>query len=63
MVCLFLFIVYKINQYKINLDLRSKEVLTRQQLNAMEQNKPSTVNIQTKIEERHRQVFFLKYFV
>jgi hypothetical protein len=22
----------------------------------MEQNKPSTVNIQTKIEERHRQV-------
>jgi len=42
---------------KINLDLRSKEVLTRQQLNAMEQNKPSTVNIQTKIEERHRQVF------
>jgi hypothetical protein len=42
---------------KINLDLRSKEVLTRQQLNAMEQNKPSIVNIQTKIEERHRQVF------
>ena len=38
------------------LDLRSKEVLTRHQLNAIEQDKPSTVNIQTKIEERHRQV-------
>ena len=39
-----------------HLDLRSKEVLTRQQLNAIEQNKPPTVDIQTKIEERHRQV-------
>ncbi|UJR25206.1 hypothetical protein I4U23_006558 [Adineta vaga] len=37
-------------------DLRSKEVLTRQQLNAIEQTKPMTVDIQTKIEERHRQV-------
>jgi hypothetical protein len=46
---------------KINLDLRSKEVLTRQQLNAIERNKPSTINIQTKIEERHRQV--LKNFL
>ncbi|CAF1316067.1 unnamed protein product [Adineta steineri] len=37
-------------------DLRSKEVLTRQQLYAMEQTKPATIDIQTKIEERHRQV-------
>ncbi|CAF0731883.1 unnamed protein product [Rotaria sp. Silwood1] len=37
-------------------DLRSKDILTRQQLIAMEKNKSSTVNIQTKIEERHRQV-------
>jgi len=44
-----------INKY-IYLDLRSKDVLTRQQLNAIGQNKPSTVDIQTKIEERHRQV-------
>ncbi|CAF4077701.1 unnamed protein product [Rotaria sp. Silwood2] len=37
-------------------DLRSKDILTRQQLIAMEKNKSSTVDIQTKIEERHRQV-------
>ena len=37
-------------------DLRSKDVLTRQQLAAIEQSKPKSVNIQTKIEERHRQV-------
>ena len=48
---------------KINLDLRSKEVLTRQQLTAMEQIKPPTVNIQTKIEERHRQVLKKTSFI
>ncbi|CAF0795052.1 unnamed protein product [Rotaria sordida] len=37
-------------------DLRSKDILTRQQLIAMEKTKSSTVDIQTKIEERHRQV-------
>ncbi|CAF3107753.1 unnamed protein product [Rotaria socialis] len=37
-------------------DLRSKDLLTRQQLVAMENSRPTTVDIQTKIEERHRQV-------
>lgn len=52
----FFFLIQRNKPSNYFLDLRSKEVLTRQQLNAIEQNKPSTVNIQTKIEERHRQV-------
>jgi hypothetical protein len=40
----------------LTLDLRTKDILTREQLNIIERTKPVTVNVQSKIEERHRQV-------